>query len=386
MNHKINWEISNLIPKFLKKHISEKYIKANFLKESLIVAMLRNYTTNNLKTNKISNSIILNKNLIIKPIDTKNLTTTFINSIDQENFTENYDVEVYKIVIHINNSFNPTNIGLFDKENNIHFYRIQGDKTLHVNIGLLTFFNILSNQLIEFKKRKPKLEEKQYKPYNLNSNLSYLIEKLLKTSIITLYSFDSNNEIIWDSEYYLYSKEENPLKFTYDSIKNRYWRYDLRDIPLFIHNLWWDAILTLFKIYDIKLWKSPNKVERSSNSNNFRLKIIILQLLGGLSKLNMLEKQDKFNKDNYVINSSNFESINTFEKELLKDIQDTIYLNKLLGNLMVNVNSQFTLSDNVVSGLKSILIEEQQDELDFSFDDLDLLKNKNKKIWQNLLQ
>jgi len=94
----------------------------------------------------------------------------------------------------------------------------------------------------------------------------------------------------------------------------------------------------------------------------------------------MLEKQDKFNKDNYVINSSNFESINTFEKELLKDIQDTIYLNKLLGNLMVNVNSQFTLSDNVVSGLKSILIEEQQDELDFSFDDLDLLKNKNKKI------
>jgi len=196
MNHKINWEISNLIPKFLKKHISEKYIKANFLKESLIVAMLRNYTTNNLKTNKISNSIILNKNLIIKPIDTKNLTTTFINSIDQENFTENYDVEVYKIVIHINNSFNPTNIGLFDKENNIHFYRIQGDKTLHVNIGLLTFFNILSNQLIEFKKRKPKLEEKQYKPYNLNSNLSYLIEKLLKTSIITLYSFDSNNEII----------------------------------------------------------------------------------------------------------------------------------------------------------------------------------------------
>jgi len=94
----------------------------------------------------------------------------------------------------------------------------------------------------------------------------------------------------------------------------------------------------------------------------------------------MLEKQDKFNKDNYVINSSNFESINTFEKELLKDILDTIYLNKLLGNLMVNVNSQFTLSDNVVSGLKSILIEEQQDELDFSFDDLDLLKNKNKKI------
>jgi hypothetical protein len=149
--------------------------------------MLRNYTSN--KLNKKTNSLIINKNLIIKPIETKNLTTTFTKTIEQGNYLEKFTVEVYKIVIHINNKFNPTNIGLFDKKNNIHFYQLEDDNTLHVNLGLLTFFKILASENLELNKRKSKAEDEYYTD---NSKLSLVI----KTELITLYKKDSNNELV----------------------------------------------------------------------------------------------------------------------------------------------------------------------------------------------
>jgi len=86
--------------------------------------------------------------------------------------------------------------------------------------------------------------------------------------------------------------------------------------------------INFIKIYDIKIWKSLNKTE--STSNNFRLKVTILQLLGGLSKLNMFEKLDKFNSNHYVVNSSNFDNLLKFEAELLKlvESQDEIKVTK----------------------------------------------------------
>lgn len=315
MKFKLNWNTSSLVPKFLKNFINANYFKFNFLNQFIIAAKLINYTSN--KINKITNSIILNKILIIKPIDTKNLTTTFTKTIEQDSLIENYNIEVYKIVIHINNKFNPTNISLFDKESNIHFYQLEGDKTLHVNIGLLTFFNILTSENLKIKKRKSNIDGEYYIP---NSNLSLVFENLIKSQIINLYKKDSNNELVWESDYHLfYGNNNDPLKFTYDSDKDIYWRYDLKDIPLFIHNLWWDVILILFKLKDLKVWKSPNKLE--SASNNFRLKVTILQLLGGLSKLNMFEKLDKFNSNHYVVNNCNLDNILKFEAELLKLVE-----------------------------------------------------------------
>lgn len=71
-----------------------------------------------------------------------------------------------------------------------------GDKTLHINIGILTFFKILTSENIKIKKRKSNAEGDFYVP---NSNLSLIIEKLIKTEIITLYKKESNSEWVWDS-------------------------------------------------------------------------------------------------------------------------------------------------------------------------------------------
>ena len=96
--------------KFLKNFINTNHYKNNFLKEFIIISMLQNYFSNENKFNIKTNSLILNKNLIIKPINTKNLINTFTKSIDQGNYIENFNAEIYKIVIHINNKFNLTNI------------------------------------------------------------------------------------------------------------------------------------------------------------------------------------------------------------------------------------------------------------------------------------
>jgi len=314
MISKIDWNIKNLIPKFLKHYVEQNYYKTNFLKDFTIVSMLRDFASINLKTNKIDNSIIINKNLIIKPIETKNLTTTFTKSIEDEKFKDIYNIEVYKIVIHINNKFNPTNIELLDKKSNIHFYHLQGDNTLHVNIGLLTLFEIISNENLKETKRKSNMEGDYYKH---NSNLSLAIENLIRSQIITLYKQESNNEIVWESEYYLFDEVNNdPLKFSYNSELDVHWRYLLKDIPIFIHNIWWDVILILINIYELKIWKSKDK--SGSTSNNFRLKTTILQLLGGFSKLNMFERVDEFVADHYVVVNKNYENIINFVKKLTK--------------------------------------------------------------------
>jgi hypothetical protein len=158
--------------------------------------MLRNYTVTDTKTQADAHSIIINKNLITKPINTANLTTSFSKYIEFGSLTIRNNVEIYKIVIHINNKFNPTNIELFDTKNNFNFYHLSGDSTLHVNMGLLTFFKILSSEAIKVINKNTRKSNNDDEYYIPNSKLSNVIASLVQTEMVTLYTKDENNEIV----------------------------------------------------------------------------------------------------------------------------------------------------------------------------------------------
>jgi len=202
----------------------------------------------------------------------------------------------------------------------------------------------------------------------------------MKTEIVNLYKQESNNEFVWESDFLLYDKVQNdPLKFVYDSDTDTLWRYDLKDILIFFHNIWWDIILILFKLNDLKIWRSKKS---ENTSNKFRLKVSILQLLGGFSKLNMFEKVEAFYKSHYANDNSNFENILTFEKKLIKlEKYDNINnLNSELENLLLTVKNEYTLTADITSKLKSIINDDMQELLDDPFEDFDnLIKIKNKK-------
>jgi hypothetical protein len=178
-----------LVPKYLKGLIPDDLYKNKFIKNFIIVAMLRNYVSSNNKTTNENRSIIINKILITKPIDTKNLEVSFIKKVACDNYTEGYDCSVFKVIIHINNTFNPTKIGLFSNKNNFHLYQLYGDNTLHINMGLITFFKIISNDSIKLR-RNNKIDEDYSLP---NSNLMFIVIELIKNSLITLYKQNSSS-------------------------------------------------------------------------------------------------------------------------------------------------------------------------------------------------
>jgi hypothetical protein len=159
--------------------------------------MLRNYVAPN-KENK-ENLIILNKQLVTSTINTNNLTisTKKTNKIS-ESLNAIYNIKIFKVVVHINNNFNPTNIGLFNS-NQFHLYQQQGDNTLHINMGLIGFFKLLSSDSNKIILRNSKNTEdyrksKIYENYFLpNSNISWFITELLKSEIVTLYEQDLEN-------------------------------------------------------------------------------------------------------------------------------------------------------------------------------------------------
>lgn len=203
------------------------------------------------------------------------------------------------------------------------------------------------------------------------------MSKLIKTAVVTLYKQNENNEIVWESDYSLFINDKNdPLKFIYNSNSDISWRYDLKDIPIFFHNLWWDAILILFNLYELNIWGS-NKSE--STLNKFRLKTILLQLLGGLSKLNMLEKVDRFYEKHYTINESNYKNIKSFEKKLIKleKCLDENSLNLYLENLIKKVDSEFTLTKDMCSRVDLILYGEPTEIIEDPFKDKTSKNTKN---------
>jgi hypothetical protein len=97
----------------------------------------------------------------------------------------------------------------------------------------------------------------------------------------------------------------------------------------------------------------------------------------------MFEKLDKFILNHYVINNSNLENLLKLEQELLrlKNSQDENDLINSIENLFVNVGEQFKLTDNITSGLESMVFEGVSEIIEDPFDEISNIKNKiNKNI------
>jgi hypothetical protein len=211
-----NLNTNFLLPKILNKILPDKIYKEKYLKDFTIVSLLRNFIVEKTDLTK-ENTIIMNKYLVTKSIATSNLTietTKIYKDPSIENYVETNKCEIYKVVIHINNKFNPTNISLLSRETQIHVYQLEGDQTLHINLNLKTLFSILINELDPVKIKKSR------KDYGVsNSKLSWIVSKFIITLPIFYYEKDSENnwvvaniyEIsettkIYDSGYYFDSK------------------------------------------------------------------------------------------------------------------------------------------------------------------------------------
>jgi len=103
--------------------------------------------------------------------------------------------------------------------------------------------------------------------------------------------------------------------FIFNNESDSYWRFYFVDILIFYHNIWWSAILILFYLYDLNTGKGKN--DPDSNTNKFRLKIEVLKLLGGFSKVNKMENILSSLKNHYTIDDSKFKNIKDFNQELL---------------------------------------------------------------------
>jgi len=345
---KLIWDSKYLIPNFIKNLIPENLYKIKLLKEFIIVAMLRNY-----ETNLGNKSIIINKYLITKPIETKDLEITFTHNHEVGSYIEQYECNIFKIIVHINNPFNPTEINLFGNENKFHLYQLAGDSSLHINLSILTFFKILSSdsELIKLRKKSKKDDY-----FLSNSNLSFFITELIKSQEITSYKKDNLGNIVSDFEYKLSDFENyDPLKFNYSKEMKSYWRFDLRDILIFYHNIWWEIISRMFYLYKINVWSGAIV----NNTNKNRLRSAVLQLLGGFSKLNLLEKIEQSQKEHYALSDNSFMELKKYEKKLVKlsliEKLDENLIHTIIENLSNNFKNQIELTETIISKLESIV-------------------------------
>lgn len=386
-----NWNSNFLLPKFLSSILPENIYKPKYLKDFIIVSMLRNYITIDSKTNENISTIIANKYLITKAIDTSNLTIKTHKIYKDSSYTYKYKCEIFKIIIHINNKFNPTNINLLNNETQVHLYQLEGDQTLHINLNLKTLFNILTNDL-ERIKIKSFCED-----YALsNSKLSWFISELILVNPITYYEKDSsdnwveagisqidNTEKTFGSGYYFNSETET------------FWKFELGDILIFYHNLWWSSILMLFYLYNIPVW--GGKTDLDQNTNKYRLKTNILQLLGGFSKVHMLENIQRSLKDHYAIVDKIFFLFKGFEKELVKlenskDYSSSYFITTLQ-DLFLETNNSLQFTNNLITSITQLIfdnklnldsIESNDSDLNLSSDEISQLNIKKPKLNLNL--
>ena len=378
-----------IIPKILKNLLPDNIYKPKYLKDFIIVSMLRNYIITNPITHKDFNSLVMNKYLITKQIDTNNLTVKTTKTYKQNNSAESFNCEIFRVVVHLNNSFNPTNISLLSNENQIHVYQLEGDLTLHVNLNLKTFFNILTNEadLVEIKK--------SCKDYTLsNSKLSWIVSQLIVGNPITYYEKDSSNNWV---EADLYKINETDQTFGsgyyFDSETETFWKFELGDILIFYHNLWWSSILIMFYLYNLPVW--GGKSDPDKNTNKFRLKASILQLLGGFSKVHMLENIQRSIKEHYAIVDKNFFLIKDFEKELTKveGSLDSNYFISAIQKLFLETTNSLQLTNDLITGVSQTIINNQLDlvdvdnyESDFILSSNDISKLNKKNIKLNFTQ
>ena len=154
---RIKWSNNYVIPQIFKTLVPENLYKEKIFKYFTIVTMLRNYVAPN-KENK-ENLILINKQLITNAINTSELTQSNTKVLKIGTYSEKYQIRVYNVAIHVNNKFNPTEIKMFNQKNMFHLYHQYGDETLHINMGILTLLNVLSNNSDQIKIRNSKIIE-----------------------------------------------------------------------------------------------------------------------------------------------------------------------------------------------------------------------------------
>ena|ERR1700745_647034 len=100
----------------------------------------------------------------------------------------------------------------------------------------------------------------------------------------------------------------------------------------------------LFYLYNLNIWRGRYS---DLNTNKFRLKSAVLQLLDGFSKVNMLEKVERSLKEHYVISDTNFNEIKSFERNLIKfeeSIEDLNYTQDVFYKILSNFVNHYDLT------------------------------------------
>ena len=382
-----NWNTSHLIPKLLKNILPDNIYKPKYLKDFIIVSMLRNYVVKR-KNLTQENSLIVNKYLINKAIGTSKLTVKTTKTYKSQSYAYEYNCEIYKVVVHINNNFNPTNISLFSSETQIHLYQLEGDQTLHINLNLKTLFKFLTNEadLVEIKKSS--------KDYTLsNSKLSWFVSKLLTTLPIFYYVKDSDNNWVEEGTYAINESEPTfGSGYYYSENSETFLKFELGDILIFYHNLWWSSILMMFYLYNIPVWRG--NLDPDKNTNRFRLKASILQLLGGFSKVNMLEKVKKSITNHYTIDETNFNLTLEFKEQLMQletsVNQNPDYFFTTINNLFLKTNNNLHFTNDLIASLTQFVFDSQLDleannyDSEFKFSSNEISQLKQKKVKFNL--
>ena len=170
----------------------------------------------------------------------------------------------------------------------------------------------------------------------------------------------------------------DPLSFNYESDSDSYWRYDLRDILVFYLNIWWDLILILFYLYNLNVWGGrPSEI----NTNQFRVKAYVLQLLGGFNMINRMERVKQSLKNHYVLSDKVFNDIKILGKTLLntevnKKNKNLDNKDSFLSDVFGSFGNKVELSSEVTTNLEKIILGAKPQIIEDPFEDLYNISHK----------
>jgi len=188
-----------------------------------------------------------------------------------------------------------------------HFYFLNENRTLHVNIGLLTLFKNFTDKSL--------VSDNNYKKERLTRLSLYLENNLTKGIIIHFYSLIEKINDLSDHgisgvqyTYKLVKKENIKLNTFYNKYNNKN-SFDFYNTPkvLFIfHNIIWKLVVQVAKLYGIEVWdgKTTTKALISSNSASlFYLLFSIVRInhFYDILRASKANSKNKFNR--YIIDS-----------------------------------------------------------------------------------
>lgn len=140
----------------------------------------------------------------------------------------------------------------------------------------------------------------------------------------------------------------------------------------------------MFNLYNLPVW--GGKSDPDKNTNQFRLKASILQLLGGFSKVHILENIQRSIKDHYAIVDKNFFLIKDFEKELIKleSSLDSNYFISAIHNLFLETTNSLQLTNDLITGVSQTINSNQLDLVDVDSYESDFILSSNEVSQINL--